>query len=827
MRVQKNKVADRTNWLAPITILLLAILAYLPAMHAGFIWDDTLLIGDNAALKSANGLHTIWITQLMGDNWPVTATSFWLEWRLWGMNASGYHVINIILHGLNAVLLWQVLRRLNIKGAWAAGLLFAVHPVCTASVAWISERKNTLSLFFMLVSFLFYLRADSRLKWLFISLVAFALALLSKSSVVGFPVILLLCAWWQNQKIARQDIIRTLPFFALSLGMAWLTIFAQHRAMNQRAIDLGDPLLTRLLGGTWAIWFYLGKILWPQNLTMIYPRWVINSNAFITWLPVIFLIVLILACWKCRKTWGRAGLCVITYFLIALAPVLGLINMAYFNISRVSDHLQYLAVPGILAFLAATGAYLLAKFGERIQAAVTIVVTLILASLTWHRSTTFIMPETLWADNIQKNPGAWRVHNSLGAEFFRNGKTEQAMHEYREALRIAPEAGDAHYNLGNALYRLGQREQAVAEFTTAAQLGSETFNANNNAGIALTELNRWDEAVAHYQAAIQEKESFTEAHRNLAVAYLHLQKYDAAQKEFETVLQYDPANTSAHDGLAAVLETKGNTADALALFQKSVQQNPENSGGYHNIGIILVKQGNLTEAVAQFQKSLAINPNDSSTHADLADAFVRLGQIPEAKAQFEEALKLNPANATTHNSYGTLLDRAGDLTGAMNQFEESIKLNPTNATAHKNLGLMFGRKQKFPEAIQQFQEALQLKPDADTESELGNVLGRSDRTDEALTHFQNAVQLDPNNANAHNGLGVVMDIKGRTDEAFSHFQTAVRLKPGLIRAHVNLANVLLKKGRREEAIAEYQTALKLQPGNAEAQAQLQKLLAPH
>ncbi len=823
-------VTDRAAWLAPVTILLLGILAYIPAMRAGFIWDDTLLIGDNAAVKSPTGLHVIWVSQLLGDNWPVTATSFWLEWRLFGMNATGYHVINIILHALNAVLLWQVLRRLRIPGAWAAGLLFAVHPVCTASVAWISERKNTLSLFFLLLSFLWYLRyeRDARhWKWFALSIVAFAVALLSKSSVVGFPMILLLCAWWQNQKITRQDIVRSLPFFALSLAMAVLTIWAQHRAMNSRAIDMGDSLLVRLLGGTWAWWFYLGKILWPQGLTMIYHRWDINPGSFLTWLPgILFLGLIGICCWY-RKGWGRAALFALTFFVIALAPVLGLINMAYFNISRVSDHLQYLAVPGILALVAGGGSHLLAKFGSRIQITTATIATAVLFILTWQHASVFIRPETLWADNIKKNPTAWRVHNSLGAEYFRSGKNEEAMKEYREALRLAPDAGDAHYNLGNALYRLGHREEAIAEFLIAASKGSETFNAENNAGIALTELGRWDEAAVHYQKAIECKESFAEAHRNLGVAYLHLKKEDAARSEFETALHYDPNNDGAQEGLGTIMENKGDAASAMALLQKAIQSNPQNPSACHNLGIALVKQGDATGAVEQFQKSISLKPEDASTHADLADALVKLSRPSEAKVELDKAIELNPTNSIYHNSLGTMLDRAGDLNGAMAQFEEAVKCNPDSATAHKNLALVLGRKQKVDEAIRQFQESLRLKPDGDTETELGNFLGRHDRTDEAMLHFQAALKLDPDLANAHNGLGVVMDYKGRTDEALAHFQAAVRLKPDLALAHLNLAYVLLKKNRRDEAIAEYQTVLKLQPTNADAQKQLQLLTAPH
>src|ERR1043165_5129741 len=198
-----------------LIITLVTLVVYLPVLQAGFIWDDEVSLTANPLIKSRSVLYDIWLSTRPYDYFPLTFTTFWLEWRLWGMNAAGYHVINGLLHALGAILLWRVLLRLKIPGAWLAALVFAVHPVCVASVAWIAERKNTLSLVFFLLTVLWYLRFDSEsriahhesriYKWYWLSLLAFLLALLSKTSVVVLPLVLLLCAWWQRTQGSRES----------------------------------------------------------------------------------------------------------------------------------------------------------------------------------------------------------------------------------------------------------------------------------------------------------------------------------------------------------------------------------------------------------------------------------------------------------------------------------------------------------------------------------------------------------------------------------------------------------------------------------------------
>ena len=216
-------------WLLALALMLITLVTYAPVWHAGFIWDDKELLVDNPLVRASDGLYRFWFTTEALDYYPLTSSLCWLEWRLWGSSATGYHVVNVFLHAANAALLWIILRRLKVPGAWLAGLIFAIHPVTVATAAWVSEQKSTLSMLFYLLAILLYLRFDEKGSWRSygLALGAFLLALLSKTAVVMLPVVLLGCVWWQRRSVRGKDVIRSVPFFALSLILGLVTVWFQ------------------------------------------------------------------------------------------------------------------------------------------------------------------------------------------------------------------------------------------------------------------------------------------------------------------------------------------------------------------------------------------------------------------------------------------------------------------------------------------------------------------------------------------------------------------------------------------------------------------------
>ncbi len=434
-----------------LLLLPLVLSAYLPALRGEFIWDDDYNILKSAPLQTLDGLRRIWFEPgATQQYYPLTHTTFWLDYHLWGLHPWGFHLENILLHGFTAILLWLALRRLGAHGAWLGAALFALHPVGVESVAWITERKNTLSGVFFLGSILAAVRfwrmdqllvprsgggntKDGVPQWKFywLALALYLCALWSKTSTVGLPVVILLLLWWKRGGIGRRDRALALPFLALGAGMALVTIAVERNLLlvGMNGEESGFSYLQRSLVAGRALWFYLAKLLWPHPLMFIYPRWSIRATQPLAYLPVAAALAGVVMLWRSRAGWARPALFVIVYFCVMLFPVLGFFNGIFFRYSFVCDHFQYLACIGPLA-LAAAGITLaldrMAKAGLRLKPAACAALLLTLAVLTWRQSGVYRNLEILWRDTLARNPGAWMAHDNLGLFLSQTGRFEEA-----------------------------------------------------------------------------------------------------------------------------------------------------------------------------------------------------------------------------------------------------------------------------------------------------------------------------------------------------------------------------------------------------------------
>src|SRR4029077_1185672 len=400
----------RRDWLWGLVLILAVILTYTPVWKAGFIWDDALLVTANPCIIGPLGLKEIWTTSA-ADICPLTLTTFWVEHALWGLNALPYHLVNVLLHGACALLLWQVLRSLRVQGAWLGAALWALHPVAVESVAWISETKHTESGLFFLLSILFFVRwlrakdlagrTGSGWNYALTSLFA-ALAMASKSSTVILPVVLCLCAWWMEGRWHWRNLARVVPLFLMAIIASALSIWTQGWQLARAA----DPQWVR----TWpqrlatpgdAVWFYLGKLLWPHPLITIYPRWQIDAGQWVSYLPLLAVIFILSIFWLKRELWSRACFFAFAYFSVALLPGLGLIDNPIFRLSLVFDHLQYLASIGPLALVGA-GLVLFSNFSVPkkpwLQSSLCAGLLLILGMASWQRTLVYESAETFWTD---------------------------------------------------------------------------------------------------------------------------------------------------------------------------------------------------------------------------------------------------------------------------------------------------------------------------------------------------------------------------------------------------------------------------------------------
>jgi tetratricopeptide (TPR) repeat protein len=474
-------VSNPFSWLPTAALLfIVTFVVYLPALKAGFIWDDNDMLFENHLIQARDGLKRIWFSTEFVDYFPLTMSSLWMEWRLWGMNATGYHFTNILLHGGTAVLLWRILSALAIPGAFWAALIFAVHPVNVESVAWITERKNTLSLFFYAASVLCFLESErsrassyQRVKeaagrWYFLSLGAFALSLLAKTATVMLPVVLLGLMWWQNRRITREHIQRSVPFFGLALVMALITIWFQYnRAITETVVN-ENTFLQRLTGAGWAVWFYLWKALVPWKLTFVYPKWEIDAGNVLAYFPGIAVLGVLAAAWKFRERWGRPVLLGFGYFMVTLFPVLGFFNIYFQRYSFVADHWQYVAIIGIIALAVAAVIHFLQSKAKPIL----IAVVAVLALLSFQQTKIYKNQETLWRDTLSKNPRCAMAEGNWGLYLANQNppQLDEAMRHYEAGLAIKPDDEGTLYNSGVALLQLKQPAAAIERFEKTLEI---------------------------------------------------------------------------------------------------------------------------------------------------------------------------------------------------------------------------------------------------------------------------------------------------------------------------------------------------------------------
>ena len=549
------------GWLAAAAILVACFAVYAPALSGGFIFDDDIHLLQNPVFAN-HGLLDVWLNPPQNLNyWPVTWTTYWIEHKIWGFDPVGYHVVNVLIHAANALLIWALLRRLCVPYPWLVAFLFAIHPVNVASVAWIAQRKNVLALFFFALSWLFYLRFEERRRagTFVAALASYLAAILSKPAAAPLPGVLLLSAWWQRGSIGSRDIWRITPFLAAAGLISLIEIESQSLVIGAEWVR-DDGLLARLAGAGWVAWFYLYKALLPVGLAFVYPRWQIDPGKLATWIPLVAAVALLGAAWWTRRGWGRPILFALAYYGLLLSPVLGFFDIAYMRFSYVADQYQYLALAGIIALVVGgLGSVLVEAHVARVvlvSVAATAAAFLAIASAL--QSAHYRNAETLWRDTLAKNPDAWVAHYSLARGLQLDGRLEEAAQHYREALRIRPDDSRSSNNLGKLLFDQGRTEAARDLYRRALELDPVSVEASNNLAALLERDGAFEEALAQYRHALQIAPDSFEVSYNLALLLERLGRLDEAIAQYRRCLELAPQAEHARAGLDRALAARGN-----------------------------------------------------------------------------------------------------------------------------------------------------------------------------------------------------------------------------------------------------------------------------
>ncbi len=656
---ETRAVLWRRDWFWALLLIAFVSIAYTQVFRADFIWDDESHLTQNPCVVGPLGFKEIWTTT-QAVYYPLVLTTFWALHKFVGLNPLPYHALNVLLHAVSAILLWRVLRLLQVRGAWLGAALWALHPVMVQSVAWITELKNTQSCLFYLLSILFFLNWENhgvampgsaqrqirkRRSLVFgLSLLSFLLATLSKPSVVMLPFVLALCVWWMRRKISWRDTLALVPFALISaVASAW-TIWEQRFHARAVGADWVQTFPERLIIAGKAIWFYLGKLVWPHPLIFIYPRWHIDSSKAVAYLPLMAAIAALIVCWLVRAQLGRALFFAAAYYGISLFPVLGFFSVYFFRYSFVSDHFQYLASMGPLALIGAGIATLLVRFCDTpdelvsrpnsvprsgntiaspplrliLSSALCGFFLVLLGFLTWRQTAEYHNLFALYTATLEKNPRCWMAHYNLGIVLKEQGEADQAVEHYRQAVALRPDYAEAHYNLGRLLVERGQLNDAIVHYEKAAAINPADAEAQNNLGVTLFGIGRADDAIAHYQKALEIRPDYAEASCNLANVLIAKGDFEGAIARYTACLAIMPDQEEAQYNLAGALLHTGRADEAIVEYQKVLKMHPESADAHANLGIAFLTKERVQDAMAEYTKALQISPENLAALSNLA-----------------------------------------------------------------------------------------------------------------------------------------------------------------------------------------------------------------
>jgi protein O-mannosyl-transferase len=574
-------------------IVVATLAAYEPALTGGFIWDDDNHVTQNLALRSPAGLRTIWLepgfvpSAWRPDTWtptqyyPLLHTSFWIDYRLFGLRPFGYHLVNVLLHAAVSLLAWTVLRRLRVPGAALAAAVFALHPVHVESVAWITERKNLLSAVFYLGSALCYLRfsppeedgpRSGERRAYALSLLLFGAALLTKTVTLTLPAALGLVLWWKRGRLPARELRGLAPMAALGVALALVTIAIEKMVAGAGA-EWSLTFAQRCLIAARALCFYAGKLAWPARQAFIYPQWQVDAADPRQWAYPVLVLAVVGAAWVLRHRLGRGPLAALLFFAGTLLPALGFVDYYTMRFSYVADHYQYLASLGLIALACAGAARAAARLSggaaARLAPAAAVVLLAVLGALTFRHAHAFRSNEALWRSTLAVNPRAWMALNNLALEVQQDGRYEEGLALLREAIRVRPDYAVARLNLALALEREGRVEDAIAQYEVLARDEKRYGDLHYRVGTHRAEQGRFAEALPHLQRVVALYPHRADFHSTLAAALAALGRPAEARAEYEETLRRDPARVEAHYNLALLLLQDGRVEEARGHLQRA------------------------------------------------------------------------------------------------------------------------------------------------------------------------------------------------------------------------------------------------------------------
>ena len=686
----------RQDALAFLALGLLVAVPYLPAMlWGGFVWDDNLCIKVDP-VREVSGLWQIWFSpsaiEKEGHYWPLVYTTFWLEHKLWGFAPMGYHIVNVLLHLANTLLLWHLLRRLAVPGAWLVAAVFAVHPLHVESVAWVIERKDVLSGLFYLgavVAWMRFVEQPHQGRYV-CSLALYVAGLLSKSIVVTLPVVILIWHWWKQGRVTSTDLLRLVPFFAVGLV---ITIGDLSFYRSEATTSFDYSLAERTLIAARALWFYAGKLLWPSDLAVIYPRWDIRIADLLAWGYLVAAVVLVVSLWHFRPQIGRGPLAGALFFAVSLSPTLGFVDYNYMEYAFVADRFQYLAGIGVMAVFIGASAYGIRRLSGLWQKGAlggAAVVLILLGLLTWRQASIYRDDETFNRHIIALNPQAWNAHLNLGKALYNQERYEEALEVARVAMEQAPDYFKVHINLGAVLSELGHLEDAETHLRRALALNPQARDAHLNLGDALYKQGRYEEALEIARVAVEQDPNSFKTHINFGAVLGELGRFEEAETHLRRALALNPQDVDLSQKLAAklaeVLMPQARYAEAIDVLAEAAALDPASSqvAELHFLMGMAAQDNGQPEAAEYYMLAFELDPHHTKAIRRLAHLRLEQQRYDEALELFQSLVEIDSGDATAYGNMGIVFFYLSRSDEALRSFDQALSLDPTLESARAN-----------------------------------------------------------------------------------------------------------------------------------------------
>jgi protein O-mannosyl-transferase len=794
-------------WVVAAVLFLGTLGLFSRSLRCGFVnYDDPIYLTGNLHVQGGLSWDSVrWAFTSQIDFWqPLTWLSHLVDVELFGSRPWGHHLTNVLWHAANAVLVFLLLRRLTgaIGTSAFAAALFAWHPLRVESVTWVTERKDVMAGFFFLLTLWAYVAyagsraagrpARARYGW---TLAAYLGALMCKPVVVVLPLLLLLLDLWPLRRLAppaapgdssratpkRPErrlgalLLEKVPFFALSAAFAILTLLMQQEGGSFTA---EIPLAARIANALVSIPRYLGKFLWPFDLTVVYSHpgtWPAAT--------VIAAILAILAITGAAIRWFRPARSEASWlligwgwFLIMLLPNIGLVQVGF---QAIADRYTYLPMLGpVIGILCTVRAVLSERIPAWAKAAVPAVLLAACAGRTWDQQGTWRDTSTLFTHALAVTRDNYAAHAFFSYTLLSEGRIAEAETHALRSVQINPRFSSGYEVL--ALVRLGQGrvDDAIAAYQQQLTLAPRSAAAHRELGDLFLQLGRLDEAESHFRAALRIHPDFAVAYAGLAHLELVRRRPAAAVADFEQALRLEPRDWTLHNAFAGLLATLGRTAEARGHFETSLRVSPRNVQTRLAFARFLGDAGLGAEAVEQARQAVALQPDDPAGQAGLAHALEAAGRLAEAYRAFEQAAQRRPDDIDALCGLGRILLERHQPEQAQTRFAAAVKIQPGCSPALTGLALAATQLGRTDDAAANLEAAVRAGPeDATTLVLLGDTRARQGRMADAAGEYEHALQVRPGDASVEARLGFVLYLSHQPAQAARHWEEAMRLDP--------------------------------------------------